>query len=350
MTPSRRPADDRLPRRSFFEFFADLNLVSRLMLIGVALAVVIPTIIGLIGAYMKTDGGEVAVVRNGGWLDNNQIRQIIDPASSLTWTGFWSTAHRYPAQQRFYTITANADTHNGQKAGVDVVHVPSSDGVSMGIEGTFFFTLNLDHQALTDFDNKFGTRQFRGADGEVRYAWDNDAGWSSFLDQIVRPVIDNALREQINNFRCAELVSSCALVQNQTAGTPQAAPPSGQSNNANITKVQEAINTSVQRDLRQNLGGDFLLNIKFILSRVTLPDSVQEAVDRAQAAYAQVSESQAKASQARADAQANEERQRGYNACPACAQIDIMKAIPSNVTVYAPGGNGSVPLTPTAPR
>jgi hypothetical protein len=307
-----------------------------------AFAVALPVTIGWLGGYMKTEAGEVAVVRNGGLFDDNQIRQVIDPGSGLTWTGFWSSSHRYPAQQRFYTIAAGGDTHNGQRAGVDVVTVPSGDGVSMGIEGTFYFSLNLDHDTLRTFDDRFGTRTFRGADGEFRHAWDGDLGWSSFLDQIVRPVIDNAIREQINTLRCAELVSSCALVQNQGGAT--ALPTGGLPNNANINKVESAIVTSVHDDLVSNLGGDFLVDIKFTLARVTLPASVQQAVDNAQAAYAQVTESQARASQAQADAAANEQRQRGYNACPACAQIDIMKAIPPNVTVYAPGAGASVPL------
>jgi hypothetical protein len=315
-----------------------------IVLAGVVLAFGLPAVIGWLGGYLKTDAGEIAVVRNGGWFDDNQIRLVVDPASSLTWSGWWSTAHRYPAQQRFYTITANGDTHNGQRAGVDVVNVPSGDGVSMGIEGTFYFTLNLDHGTVRQFDDKFGTRTFRGADGEFRHAWDGDVGWSSFLDQIVRPVIDNAMREQVNNFRCAELVSSCALVQNQNAAT--APPVAGQANNANIAAVQNAITASVRRDLKENLGGDFLTGITFVLSRVTLPETVQQAVERTQAAYAQIGESQAKATQAQAEAQANEQRQRGYNACPACAQIDIIKAIPQNVTVYAPGAAAAVPLGP----
>src|SRR4051794_757372 len=41
----------------------------------------IPTAIGLFGGLAKTSGGEVAVVRNGGWFDNNQVRQVIQPAS-----------------------------------------------------------------------------------------------------------------------------------------------------------------------------------------------------------------------------------------------------------------------------
>ncbi|TDV55391.1 SPFH domain-containing protein [Actinophytocola oryzae] len=323
-----------------------MSRLRTILVSATAFAVALPAFIGWVGGYMKTDAGEVAVVRNGGLFDDNQIRQIIDPGSSLTWTGFWSTSHRYPAQQRFYTIAASGDTHNGERAGVDVVTVPSSDGVNMGMEGTFYFTLNLDHRTLRDFDSKFGTRTFRGADGEFRHAWDGDIGWSSFLDQIVRPVIDNAIREQVNSTRCVELVSSCALVQNQV-GAASPPPVSGQPNNANIAKVQNAITGSVRDDLRRNLGADFLVDIKFILAKVTLPQPVQQAVDNAQAAYAQVSESQARATQAQAQAQANRERQRGYDVCPACAQIDIMKAIPTNVTVYAPGAGAAVPLTPT---
>jgi hypothetical protein len=42
-----------------------------------------------------------------------------------------------------------------------VLHTPSSDGVEMGIEGTIYFTLNLDPNAMRSFDTKFGNRQFR---------------------------------------------------------------------------------------------------------------------------------------------------------------------------------------------
>jgi len=162
--------------------------------------------------------------------------------------------------------------------------------------------------------------------------------WDTFLDQIVRPVIDNDLREQINGVRCAELVSSCALVQN--AG--QVAALAGGSANGTIAKVQGAINTSLADDLRSTLGGDFLTGIRFNLVRVTLPDAVQKAVDSAQAAFAKVTEAQARVAQAKADAQANEERQKGYSACTACAAIDQLKAIPPTITTYAPGRDISV--------
>jgi hypothetical protein len=139
----------------------------------------------------------------------------------------------------------------------------------------------------------------------------------AFLNQIVRPVIDNALRTQINSFRCAELVSSCALVQN-TLVPQQRTPKSGlqaQSSNANIAKVQNGINTSLAADLESTLGGRFVTNIHFNLVRVTLPDKVQESVDRAQAAFAQVSEAQAKVASARADADVRRRSGSGGGTC-----------------------------------
>lgn len=154
-------------------------------------------------------------------------------------------------------------------------------------------------------------------------------------------MIDNDLRQQINSFRCAELVSSCALVQN--AGNQRKVNANGgKSNNGNIAQVQQSINTSLEQDLKQTLGGDYLVNIRFNLVRITLPVEVQDAVDKAQAAFAQVTQAQARVQSARADAQANRERQRGYRDCPACAQIDTLKAIPGNVTTFAPGAGFSV--------
>jgi hypothetical protein len=69
---------------------------------------------------------------------------------------------------------------------------------------------------------------------------------------------------------------------------------------------------------------------------------VQDAVNKAQAAYAAVSEAQAKVVQAQSEADANKKRQEGYDACPACAQIDMIKALPPGVTTYAPGAGVSI--------
>ncbi|WP_235013913.1 MULTISPECIES: SPFH domain-containing protein [unclassified Parafrankia] len=300
-----------------------------------------------LGSFDRTSGGEVAVVRNGGPLDNHRIRQVIQPASGRVWVGLYSDVHKYPAQQRFYTITAN----EGQcdRPDHEVVRVPSKDGVEMGIEGTLYFSLNTDPGALRTFDDKFGTRKFRLlSDGDNYAPYEGDNSWSAFLDTIIRPVIDNDLREQINTFDCAALVSSCTLVQlgaNRTVssgavGTSPVAPT--ESSNGNIAAVQKAINESLARDLETTLGAPFLINLKFNLVRITLPTQVQEAVNKAQAAFAGVSEAQARVAQARADAEVNRIHQSGYAECPACAAIDELKAIPPNVTTFAPGSGFAI--------
>lgn len=286
-------------------------------------------LIGGCSSLERTNAGEYAVVRNGGPLDNRAVRQVIQPGSALTWTGLWSQTHKYPAQQRFYTITSNPG--GGDLPGVSVVSTPTSDGVQVGIEGTLYFNLKGEEQLLREFDNRFGTRKF----GDL-YPYEGDEGFQDFLNAVVRPVIDNNLRKQIASFECADLVSSCALVQNQ--GQINADELRGSQNNQNLERIQGAINAGLVRDIRNTLGGDFLENLRFNLVRVQLPDRVDQAVAEAQAAFAEVTKSQARVKSAEADALANRQRQRGYQDCPACARIDSLKAIPPNVQTFAPGG------------
>lgn len=300
--------------------------------LGLAAVFGVGSLVGVLTAFGSTDAGEVGVVRNGGWFDDNKIRGVIGSGEGLTWVGLFSSVHKYPAQQRFYTMTA--DPERGGRPGIDVARAPSSDGVEMGIEATIYFTVNLDPEALKLLDEKFGTRQYLGADGELRYPWDGVDGWNTFFDAAVRPVIEKSLRVQVSQFTCAQLVSSCALVQNQ--GRP-ATPADGAASNQAYARIQDAVNQTLPDELRHNLGGEFFQDFKFNLVRATLPTGVQEAVVRSQAAAAAVSEAQAKVEQARAEAEANKQRQQGYTACPACAQIDMIKALPPGVTTYAPG-------------
>ncbi|MEU4546279.1 hypothetical protein [Nonomuraea dietziae] len=46
--------------------------------------------------------------------------------------------------------------------------------------------------------------------------------------------------------------------------------------------------------------------------------------------------------QARAEAEANRARQDGYDKCPACAEIEKLRALPKGITVYAPGNPQAV--------
>lgn len=300
----------------------------------------IPTLFGFLGSWNNVDAGHIAVLRNGGVFSDSNVRGFLDPASSLTYTGIWSTEHVYPAQQRTYTISANAS--QGDKVGVDVMQTPSSDGVEMGIQGTLYYSLNLDHTVLGQFDNKYGTRSYT-ENGDSFHAYDGDQGWSAFIDVAVRPILNNDLREQIAKVSCAELDAACALVQNSTQVAASKSSAAG-SNNGNIAAVQNAINASLQADINGQLGGNYLTGLRFNISQVSLPGNVQDAVNNAQAAFAQVSQQQALVQQAQLQAQANAAKQQGYNSCPTCQIIDELQALPKNLTTYAPGAGTGIAI------
>ena len=104
----------------------------------------------------------------------------------------------------------------------------------------------------------------------------------------------------------------------------------------------QSINDSLQQDLTATLGGPYITGVRFNLAKITLPKQVQDAINKAQAAFAAVTEAQARVAQAKADAAANEQRQKGYSACPACAVIDEYKAIPPTIITFAPGAGVAI--------
>lgn len=320
----------------------------RLVAAGVisVLAVILFVLFAFSGfGLARMDAGHVGVVRNGGPFDDRNIRQVLQPAQSITWTGWLSEdPHPYPASnvQRFYTITA--DARRGERQGVEVVQVPTNDGVQVGMEGTIYFNFvgESNDALLRKFDNDYGTRTFPSLDGGERlYPWEGDPGFAAFLDTIVRPVIESDIREQVGQKRCAELISSCALI---ARGTQASVPEQAEADsNANLQEIQRAINTSLAQRFAGTLGGEYFTNIRFNLSRVTLPGNVQRAIDTAQGEFAQVSRARARVRQAELQDEANRLLARTYADSPALAQIDAIKAIPEGAEVIFNLGQGNSP-------
>jgi regulator of protease activity HflC (stomatin/prohibitin superfamily) len=319
------PRPERLPRKRSTRVLAVF-----LAAFVVILAVVVPGFAFLTG-FTKADGGHVIVVRNGGPFDDNSIRQVIQPNSSLTSTGLFSAEHPYPSTQRNFKVSGQEDADSNE-----VINVPTKDGVLVGVEGTFYFDVNFtDEDVMSAFDDKYGTRTYPGPDGAI-YAWDGDEGWSAFLNFTLGNLVQNVLRQEIGNVECADLVASCSLAANSSAQAAAVVDPNANGNQT-INQVQSAVNDGFSRDVNDVLGVDILVNPRFVLSKIELPQNVQDAINQAQAAFAGVTESQAALQRAQIDAQANAARQSGYNSCPTCAQIDVLKALPDGLTTYAPG-------------
>ena len=314
--------------------------------IGVGLVVIIGALVAL-SSLARTGPNEVGVVYNGGPLDKKTQRQLIPPASGLTWTGWLSQDPRvYPSEgsPRRYIITATPG--RGDRVGVDDLRVPTADGIDVGLEAKISFTTGFtgqsDDKLVKEFDARFDNRTYPvpGAGGRL-HPWDGDEGFGAFLDTEFRPVLDNALRETIGRFRCDELVSSCALLSNKGGVLDEA---SGNKTNSNLVEVQKAISSALNNDLSSNLAGNYFKNVQVVVSAVRLPERVQTAVNEAQAQFAEVNKANADLQKARIRKQVNDTLGRSYENCPACAEIDALKSIPANVTAISLGGGGSLAL------
>jgi regulator of protease activity HflC (stomatin/prohibitin superfamily) len=324
---------NRLPMRS-----------ARVAAVATIAALTATSAVLLSGARVqRQDSGHVGVVRNGGPLDNRAIRQILQPGQKITWTGLFSqTAHEYPASRvvLFYTITS--DARRGERREVDVVNVPTRDGVQIGLEGTVFFKFvgETDSALLRRFDMTFGTRRFRVAGGnDMLYPWNGDEGFGAALDATFRPILDNDLRSEVGRFACAELVASCTLVRRVAEKSPVSTTDRSRAN-LNIAAVEERLSVSLGRDLAETLGGDYFRDVHVRIGRVTLPANVQGAVDQVQAQYVGVSAAKALARRAEFEAERNTTLADSYNKSPALARIEEIRAAPKGSTIVLSSGSG----------
>src|SRR2546423_10953194 len=187
-------------------------------LAGLLLIVAIVAVSG--ARFAREDVGHVGVVRNGGPFDSRNVRQYLAPGQHLTWTGWYSQSpHNYPASHVTLRYTVTSDPKRGSRDGVDVITVPTKDGVQVGLEATVFFRFvgETDPVTLSRFDQSVGTRKFETTDGRMLYPSQGDDGFAAMLDAIFRPVLENDLRSEIGRYRCAEILSSCALVRGPLA-------------------------------------------------------------------------------------------------------------------------------------
>lgn len=305
---------------------------------AIAVLVAFIVIIWASNSFTSTDPGFIGLVRNGGPFDNTQLQRddagnpvVVPQGSGLTNIGFGSTLRSYPVSNVYWTIDPDGGDTN------QAVDVPTKDGVNVGVSGQFIFSLNTEPAVLADFDEKYGSRAF--GPGALKASDGTAEGFNAFLAAFVPNTVNNALRQEMATVNCKDVVASCALVQN---GATTIDPNSN--NQGTINTIQQRVNDNFEAAINAALGGPYLVNASFNLSKVDLPADLQAAVTRAQGAFAQVSEANARVQSAEADARAKQAAQQGYNICNVCGQIDILRALPPGITTYAPGnGNIAIP-------
>lgn len=298
------------------------SVITKILLGFLGVVFVLFLLMGGCSGLENPEAGKIGVVRNGGPLDDKQIRGILEPGSGLAWTGIYSQTHYYPANQRNYIVTS--DPTRGDRPGADVFRTPTRDSVNVGVEGQVLFTLNTKSAVIKELDNRYGTRTNPVVGSSNRLApWEGDDGWGAFLDSWFRPTLDNALREEIAQFNCAELNAQCALVKNNTRNIGNQA-----ETNVNFVKIQEQLQQSLQADLDKTLGGNFFQIQKVNLVGITLPEATQQAVDAANAEKAKVASARYQAQQAKYKAQSALAQARANRANPYAGIEQVFKALP----------------------
>jgi regulator of protease activity HflC (stomatin/prohibitin superfamily) len=311
-----------------------------LAVMGVALVVMM---IGITVA--RQDVGHVGVVRNGGPLDKRNIRQILLPGQGLTWTGWFSQeAHQYPAAHVELLYTVTSDASRGARPSVDVVTVPTRDGVQVGLEATIFFHFvgDRDLALLQRFDSGLGTRRYATRDGRRLRPWEGDDGFAAMMDAVFRPVLENDLRREIGRFRCEQLVASCTLLRHASRPVSVGA-RTDESSNVNIALVEQRITESLKADLQSTLEAPYFSGVHFRLAAVRLPSGVQRVIDDVHAKYASVSGARAEVAKARYEDERNEILAATYQRSPALARIHAIRSAPKGATIIINDGEGKSP-------
>jgi hypothetical protein len=387
-----------------------MRLTGRKILAALGVIAVLSIVLLEFNSYSRTDGGTVMVIRNDGPLDDTKIRQVLPINSPRERTGWFSTEHPYFAQGRYYWTTGDPGggdapgsvdvwlkTADGVFVGavgqlqftLDTRQTDPITKAELTYNPAEPFTLQPDGvtykpnlmpraqggiSLLEAFDNKFGTRQYPVADNpgtedkESGQAapWEGDTGWNAWLDSQARPQILGAFNQVIGGTKCVTINPSCALVVQSTqaewdaaataaaSGQPIAAPD----NTALLREFEKRVADALTVNMTRNMGGPFFTNITYSVTKIPLDPNVEKQIAAAQTKYAETSaaiaqgqkdqaDATARYNVAKTDADANLEKQRGYNGCSDCAQQDMQKLVnegyknlPPNLTTLAGNGVG----------
>jgi hypothetical protein len=274
--------------------------------------------------FSKPEAGEIGVQRGGGPVEGKAFKDILCPGQG-TKTVWNDSVHYYPHSgvQRYFTI--------GQGEG-DLkvpVRVQTSDGFFVTLRGTLYFNTTFDctddgRARVREFDSAYGVRKFAepgGSDAGGKYPYEGDRGWIAFLDTVARPVIVNELAQTMQGFRCRELISSCALVTGDGTSAEVG------TTRIDYEAIQQAVATGMQTEMEDTLGDEYLTGWRFVMQQPMLEREVQDAINRSQAAYANVSVQRAAKDAAEQQRQAAEKLAAVYESSPALAQIEMLRIL-----------------------
>lgn len=335
--------------------------VGWMIVIVIAAFVGIVALIGGCQSYNKAGAGEVNLIRNGGPFDSKDIREVRAPETGPALSGLASEVRKYIAGSvaRFYKVSS--DPSLGSESGADFIKVPTKDGVNVEVDANIQFNTAFTNEQnevtpcdcpnasggekfkylLERFDTAFGNRKFEAKEGGSFKVYEGTDGWNAFLDTYFRPVVENSFREQIGSVNCADLVSSCALVQSSKQDETTPVNFTAKDNRESFERIADNLTTQLESGTKAALGDEYLTNFHVEVTRVTLPDKVQDAINDAQASFAKIAEARARKTQADYEAEANERLAAAYRNNPQLAYIKAIESLKDSTATIIVGEPGT---------
>jgi len=306
------------------------------------IAVVVVGLIVVINYFASYDAprpGYSAVCQTGGPIEGDSgTCGVLPSGSGKQMIGYENKLIEFPAQQRFWRIAPV------EAADVDDVTLPTSNGNIVSPDAQVRFILNQSEDALLDFYRKYGTRTYGGPPANEN----PDGWWTSWLNAQVHPLVENALREEIGKYTCAELNPSCDLTKlnadleqlasDNGSSAPQQSSAEGRQANQKLAEIGAAVTANLRKQLPAELRGNFITQLTVKLNKVNPSAAVIDEINSANGALARLvrdkADARGKLVRAEGESDAREAQAKGIRAlnqayadAPEKAQVDMWRAI-----------------------
>lgn len=300
------------------------------MVKGIALGLVSLLVLLALGVFFfatdKVPRDKIGLSYGGGLFEGAHFQRIVPGGTGLFINGWGDRLYEYPTTQRNYIISKRAG--EGDVGAADFIPAPSKDRIEVDYEVAVYFKLNL--QQIRQFHENIGLKY---------HAWTDD-GWDQMLNDSFRQQIEFALQRESRKYNVADIYAD----------------------NPTLLQIQGEVGAVLKENVANVLGDDYFCgptynvdtpnvcpNFTFVIKRVTVPESVQQAFNDNRTSEIEILTKQNEVTQALKEAEAIRARQ---EALQSCGQTCILyEAIHSGAIKFwvLPSNTPLTIATPTTP-
>lgn len=193
-------------------------------------------------SYANTEPDEFACAYGGGLIESKAQKgdNPIEPSSGRQFIGMMDDVVYLPASIRNYVV--DKDAEEGDRVGVDYIRTPSSDGVQLDYEISIRYRINYENGC-----------KFWDETGK-RFDIDTPEGWSTFLEQNLRPVLENGVKAQSQRYEWEDIWRNRVIDDMSTWDT-----------------IQQDLGVTLVTELNRSLGGEYLCGVSWKPGSDTCP-------------------------------------------------------------------------------